>query len=91
MGEFTKPCPRCGRQPALHEGFKYGWSEPRTDHSIILLKYECRRWLGLRFCFGTRAWHWIEKGWHDVGHREAVRKWNEAVESEERRAQKEKA
>jgi hypothetical protein len=76
----TAPCPRCGRQPRLIEGFKYAHDEPRTDQSIILLKYECRRWFGLLRCFTPCDWHWIEKGWFDVGHSEAVRKWNEAVD-----------
>lgn len=72
-------CPNCGRLPDLKERFKYAWDEPRTDYSCHLLKYECRRWFGLRLCFGPVDWHWIEKGWFDVGHREATRKWNEAV------------
>ena len=78
---MLSPCPNCARQPELRESFKYAWDEPRTDQSCHLLKYECRRWLGLRFCFGTREWHWIEKGWRDVGLREAGRKWNEAIEA----------
>jgi hypothetical protein len=72
-------CPNCGRLPQLFEDFKYAWDEPRTERSIILLRYQCRRWLGLRLCFGMKEWHWIEKDWYDVGHREALRKWNEAA------------
>ena len=77
-------CPRCDRAPSLRERFKYAWVEPLTRESIYLLKYECRRWFGLRLCFGPVDWHWIAKGWFDMGHREAVRKWNEAVEAERR-------
>lgn len=73
-------CPRCGRLPTLREDFKYAWDFPTTDQSIIKLKYECRRWFGLLRCFCPTDWHWIEKGWFDVGHAEAARKWNEAVE-----------
>jgi hypothetical protein len=73
------PCPKCGRQPELRELFKYAWTEPVTRQSILLLKYSCRRLFGLLTCFDPCEYHWIEKGWFDVGHREAVRKWNEAA------------
>ena len=77
--DILEPCPRCGRYPSLKTGFKYAWDEPRTQESIVLLKYECRRWF--RHCFGV-DWHWIAKGWGDVGLKEAARKWNEAVKNE---------
>jgi len=76
-----KPCPRCGRQPELRELFKYAQSEPKTRYSIHLLKFSCRRLFGLLTCFDPLDYHWIEKGWFDVGLREATRKWNEAATS----------
>lgn len=77
--QLVENCPRCGRIPILNERFKYAWTAPQTSESIHLLKYECRRWFGLRLCFDPVDWHWIAKGWFDVGHAEALRKWNEAA------------
>jgi len=71
------PCPNCGRAPLLRERFVYGWD--CGGRSCYVLKFECRRWFGLRLCFGPQREHWIEKGWWDLGAAEAGRKWNDAA------------
>ena len=74
-------CPNCGRQPRLRESFKYAQDAPATTYSCHIFKFECRRWLGLKLCFGPQRENWIEKGWGDVGRRVATEKWNSAVEN----------
>lgn len=40
-------CPRCGRIPHLRAFFgKYNYAG---------FRFECRKWLGLRYCFGTHT------------------------------------
>lgn len=71
------PCPRCGRQPKMREGFAYGQSY--SERSCWIFKLECRRWLGLRLCFGPHRENWISKDWGDVGRRVAAERWNESA------------
>lgn len=79
-----EPCPHCARLPKLHEKFFYGGF---SQDSLYSLKYECRRWFGLRLCFGGAYRPWfIAKGWYDVGLREAAREWNEAVDAAKKAA-----
>lgn len=66
-----KPCPNCGKQPKLVQMYTY------EGRGLYKLWYECRKWLGLRVCHRSPE-HWIEKDWYSLGHREAIRKWNES-------------
>lgn len=72
-----RPCPRCGRIPKVREvGFVRGGF---SDSSKFIFKAECRKWLGLRRCFGPHEPNWIDKDWADIGRRVAVERWNDAV------------
>lgn len=71
------PCPACGRVPQLRElAFVYGGF---GDISRYELKVECRRWFGLRLCFGPHESNWIDKDWFDLGRRYAIARWNAAA------------
>jgi len=74
------PCPKCGRLPRMRESFIYPSDGYR--YARFILKLECRRWFGIRRCFGPHQENWIEKTWHDVGVRIAIERWNSAVTDE---------
>lgn len=72
------PCPRCGRRPRLRVGFVRAGE--MTSRSCNVFKLECRRWFGLRLCFGPQRENWLEKDWGgELGERVAVERWNAAV------------
>jgi hypothetical protein len=78
-----KRCPNCGRLPKLRQlDSEYGGF---SSESVYTLKVECRKWFGLRRCFGPHASNRIEKDWHDLGVRVAIMAWNFAVDGDVRR------
>jgi hypothetical protein len=63
----------------MREGFVYAGE--LVSRSCYTFKLECRRWFGLRLCFGPQAENWLEKGWGgELGERVAVERWNQAVQ-----------
>jgi len=92
INEAPVPCPRCDRIPRSHSAYDMGTRFAPLREPVVGYRFECRRWFGLRPCFGSQLeMCWNTKDWSDLARRRAAADWNDLVKRFELAALADKA